>query len=135
MWFIVAEFLVVCAVRCAVISSFISVCSVLNCDDAQHFRFWFQTITTSEIAQLGRVTETTHIEPAICAVQGSFWADGKCRCGQESHTSTVLRQVMESVSFGRFVTVIHCRGGQGKSRVHWEVYENKRSDFFLLSIF
>ena len=78
MWFIVAQFLVVYAVRCAVISSFISVCSVLKCDDAQHLKFWFQTITTSEIAQLGRVTETTHIKAATCAVQGSVLGDGNC---------------------------------------------------------
>ena len=71
MWFIVTQFLVVYEFRCAVISSFISVCSVLNCDDAQHFKFSFQTITKSEVAQFACVRETTHTKAAICAVQGS----------------------------------------------------------------
>ena len=138
MWFIV---LVLHAFRCAVISSsfqfaqfgmvmtLIKRCRLrkirwLRCFDMVVERAWscplqdwFQTITTSEIAQLGRVTETRHIESAICAVQAFRWRGWQlCRCGQEGHIGTVLRKVMGYGSFGRFVTVFHCRGGQGKSR-------------------
>ena len=41
---------------------------------------------------------------------------------------------MEYVSFGRFVTVIHCRGGQGKSRVLGSLYI-KCSDFLCCPLF
>ena len=156
MWFIVVQFLVVHAFRCAVISSsfqfahfgmvitLIERCRLrkirwLRCVDMVvecPLRVWFQTITTSEIAQLGRVTETTHIESAICAVQVfPVSGDGNCVAGgQESHPGTVLRQVMENGSFGRFVTVIHCRGGQGKSRSVGK-FLNKLLTLSLLSTF
>ena len=118
MWFIVAQFLVVYAVRCAVISSFISVCSVLKCDDAQHLKFLVSDDHDKrDCAARSYDGNNTHQSRNLCRAGFRFRGWQLCRCGQESHTSTVLRQVMEYVSFGRFVTVIHCRGGQGKSRV------------------
>ena len=160
MWFTVAQFLVVHAFRRPVISSsfqfaqfgmvmtLIRRCRLrkirwLRCFDMVVERawscppqVWCQTITTSEIAQVGRVTETRHIESAICAVQAfrlSGWQ--LCRCGQQSHTGTVLRQVMDGVRFIRSVCdgVPLSRWPRQEQRV--EEFTKTCSDFLCCPLF